>query len=140
MYAVELALLFGRGRPGVFLFGLLIPLAIIALVAYGIWELSRSRTTTPATAAPSGSARAVLDERFARGDIDAEEYVQRRALLDGTAVVTPGPPATAGVAGPPPAAAPPPDASSSAAPATDVPTGSETSAAPGDPSSGPADG
>ncbi len=106
MHAVELALVFGRARPGLFLFGILIPLAVLALIAYGIWELARSRSTAePAAAGASPGARALLDERFARGEIDAEEYVQRRTLLDGTTVVTPGRTATAGVA-PPPAEAP----------------------------------
>ncbi|MCL2781564.1 MAG: SHOCT domain-containing protein [Actinomycetia bacterium] len=39
---------------------------------------------TPPTTAPSaGSARVILDERFARGEIDDEEYVRRRDLLAG---------------------------------------------------------
>ena len=29
--------------PGTFIFGVVIPLAVVALVAYGIWELIRSR-------------------------------------------------------------------------------------------------
>jgi len=31
--------------------------------------------------APLSSAAAILDERFARGEIDAEEYTQRKAAL-----------------------------------------------------------
>ena len=128
MNAVELALVFGRARPGLFLFGFLIPLAVLALIAYGIWELARSRTTNvaPAVAVPAGSARAVLDERFARGEIDAEEYVHRRTLLDGSPVVTPGAPPAATAA---PAASP-----------MDEPPTAEQAAAPEDPSSGPVAG
>lgn len=81
--------------PGAFMFGVLIPLAALALVVYGFWELARSRNGGGSVAgasgyeAPTGSARLILDERFARGDLDADEYVQRRALLDGT---VPSPP------------------------------------------------
>lgn len=91
----------GGSRPGLVIFGILIPLAILALLAYGIWELVRSRSVAMATDPSSGSwgpARVVLDERFARGEIDAEDYVQRRTLLDGAATVGPAPtplPATA---------------------------------------------
>lgn len=137
MSAVELALVFGRARPGVFLFAILIPLAIVALIAYGIWELSRSRAIAPATgvAAPAaaGSARAVLDDRFARGEIDAEEYVQRRALLDGTPLVTPAPP----VAAPP---APPGTAPAGSAVVDEVVATGEQPVVPEDPSSGPVAG
>lgn len=88
-------------RPGVFFFGMMIPLAAVALVVYGFWELSRSRNGDRSTVGgageevSNGSARLILDERFARGELDADEYVQRRALLDGT---VPSPPnVTAGV-------------------------------------------
>lgn len=75
--------LVGRGwHPGALLFGVLIPLVIVGLIAYGIWELVRPRDAGPvAGAGASNQALAVLDERFARGDVDAEEYVQRRNLL-----------------------------------------------------------
>lgn len=80
--------------PGTFIFGVLIPLAVVVLVAYGIWELVRSRDVTPSLAggqgaAAPGPARTILDERFARGEIDVDEYVRRRALLDGS---VPSPP------------------------------------------------
>lgn len=35
-----------------------------------------------ANGAPQSSAAAILDERFARGEIDAEEYSQRKAALN----------------------------------------------------------
>jgi len=83
--------------PGTFIFGVVIPVAVVALVAYGIWELIRSRDVSTAIAgapgpAVSASARTILDERFARGEIDVDEYVRRRALLDGG---IPSPPADA---------------------------------------------
>ena len=39
------------------------------------------RGTRRATLPPSGTARQILDERFARGEIDEDEYRQRRSLL-----------------------------------------------------------
>ncbi len=71
--------------PGALLFGVLIPLAIIGLVAYGIWELARSRDTAVVGlgGGVASPASAILDERFARGEIDAEDYVARRNLLVG---------------------------------------------------------
>lgn len=75
--------------PGVLIFGIMIPLVAVVLVAYGTWELVRSRDaspTAPGAHAPqvSGSARSILDERFARGELDVDEYLRRRAVLDGT--------------------------------------------------------
>ena len=72
--------------------GLLFMLALFALVILAIVYLARRmRATqlpaaqTPATAGITqpAPARALLDERFARGEIDADEYSRRRALLDG---------------------------------------------------------
>ncbi len=76
----------GRGHHSGFLvFGILVPLVIVGLIAYGIWQLVSSRRVVPARPpagfAPSSTALAVLDERFARGEIDADEFVQRRTLL-----------------------------------------------------------
>ena len=90
--------------PGMFIFGVLIPIAVVALTAYGVWELARSRESQPAVVAggaglpASASARSILDERFARGEVDVNEYVQRRALLDGTG--RPRPPAAGGARAP----------------------------------------
>jgi putative membrane protein len=60
-------------------FMMIIFLAIIVLVVFLIvkWLLPQ-----PVNAASSG-ARAILDERFAKGDIDADEYAARRDVLDG---------------------------------------------------------
>ncbi len=132
MSALLLADVFGHSRPGFFLFGVLVPLAVVGLVAYGIWELARSRSVEvgagAGTAAAMGSARVLLDERFARGEIEADDYVQRRTLLDGVPVVAPaGPP----VAEPAPSAAPAPAADPAVtteqpSAGSDGPAGSET--------------
>ncbi len=42
---------------------------------------SQSPPPTPPTAAPTSDAERLLAERFARGEIDAEEYTARRDLL-----------------------------------------------------------
>lgn len=96
MTALLVADSMGRGG-GFLLVGILVPLVIVGLVAYGIFELVRSRGgfggAVPAGAGAAGTARAVLDERFARGEIDAEDYVQRRTLLDGSSAPAGPPPA-----------------------------------------------
>lgn len=70
--------------------GVLLPVATVALVAYGAFELIRSSGPSGLAtgvaaggqpSVPSSSALSILDERFARGEVDAEEYVQRRGLL-----------------------------------------------------------
>ncbi len=50
---------------------------IVALVAWAVWALARRGQG----AAPSGAV-AVLEERFARGDITEEEYRERREMLE----------------------------------------------------------
>jgi putative membrane protein len=135
MMNAELATVVGQIRPGFFFLGFLLPLIVIALAVYGIWELYRSRSTAPVAAAAAGatSARVVLDERFARGEIDAEEYVQRRTLLDGSPVATPAGPATE----PPTAQAPVPDVSPDVAPTGEQPVVADAGQ---DPSPGPSAG
>ena len=83
----------GRGA----VVGFLLPIAIVALVAYGVFELIRSREASPAPAAaaggPSGpppvmssSALSILDERFARGefcvDVDDRDFTDDLAALE----------------------------------------------------------
>lgn len=104
-----LAVIGGRGA----LVGFLLPLTIVALVAYGVFELVRSREApigapaggaTPGWTPPptSSSALAILDERFARGELDAEEYVQRRSLLMPSPVAGTPVPSTAATVPPAP--------------------------------------
>lgn len=51
--------------------------AVIAFVRYS----GRGPNEPPAGSEGMDQALRILDERFARGDIDAEEYAQRRDLL-----------------------------------------------------------
>jgi len=58
----------------------LVPLALIVLV---VW-LVRAMTGGNANASRrDDSARQILDERYAKGEIDDEEYQRRRSALDG---------------------------------------------------------
>lgn len=53
--------------------------SVVALVVWAIVRLTR-----PASAGPSApdSARAILDRRFASGEIDADEYARARRTLE----------------------------------------------------------
>lgn len=77
--------------PGIVV-GLLLPLAIVGLVAYGIFELVRAGSERPddgtgarvepaMASAAASPAIAILEERFARGEIESEDYLRRRELL-----------------------------------------------------------
>jgi putative membrane protein len=57
------------------MFGL--PLLIVVLVVW--WLMDTPRTNSGA--APRKDARALLDERFARGEIDEDEYRRRREAI-----------------------------------------------------------
>jgi putative membrane protein len=52
-------------------------LLVISYVAVRLAQ-SRRRSSDPG---PGSAARRILDERYARGDIDTDEYQSRRELL-----------------------------------------------------------
>jgi putative membrane protein len=58
----------------------LMPLVLAALVALVVVLARRG----PQAPRPGDTARRILDERFARGDIDQEEYERRRDALTRT--------------------------------------------------------
>lgn len=64
----------------VFLVALII--GIIALVVFLI-RLLTSRDDRPTQQGSASRARELLDERYARGEIDSSEYEERRRRLDG---------------------------------------------------------
>jgi len=72
---------FGGWGPGVgwvfmILFWALIILGIIAIVKW------LTGTTSGTGSLPPKSARQILDERYARGEIDQEEYEQKKRDLE----------------------------------------------------------
>ncbi len=67
----------------------LIMVMFVVVVAVVVWAVMQwSRHTAASTPAPGStttgarSAREVLDDRLARGEIDVDEYQQRRAALE----------------------------------------------------------
>lgn len=73
---------YGMGWGGWLLMSL-VTAAFWALVVVGIVALFRGgrSSTPPARRLGDDEAQHVLDERFARGDIDAEEYRRRQQVL-----------------------------------------------------------
>lgn len=67
-----------------FLFFILVVGAVVAGVIYLIRGFSKPTDSASAgQSGASGSARKMLDERYARGDIDEAEYEERRRNLNG---------------------------------------------------------
>ena len=75
----------GGWGVGAWLMMALITLAVLALIVAGVVALNRrSNSATPPPPAPgSGGSDAlrILNDRFARGEIDETEYTKRRDLL-----------------------------------------------------------
>ena len=92
----------GRGDGGFFIFPFLLFLLLIVAV---VMFVRRRRGTWPPHH-HGATARSVLDERFARGEIDRAEYEHRRAVLEGDDTVPPAPAATATAVADPPSSDP----------------------------------
>ena len=74
----------GMGSGGWLAMGLMMVVfwtVVIAAVVIVVRGASHSHADLTATLAAPDPALRILDERFARGEIDAEEYAQRRDLL-----------------------------------------------------------
>jgi putative membrane protein len=52
-----------------------------ALIGLAVWAIARFTRTEPSHSPSLESARAILDRRFASGEIDAEEYARTRRTL-----------------------------------------------------------
>lgn len=63
---------------------LLWSLLLVALIAGGVWLAVRAfRGSDGPTADRGSSALRILEDRFARGEIDPEEFDERRRTLGG---------------------------------------------------------
>jgi len=72
----------GGGWLVMMMLGMLLFAAILAFGLVALWRNSRSGSESTTT--PSGaSAIAILQERFARGELTEEEYLRRLAMLKG---------------------------------------------------------
>jgi uncharacterized membrane protein len=73
LLACEMGSMFGMSwwmwLPGLFV--------VVALIGFGAW-------TVGSLAPPRGGPLRMLEERYARGEIDVEEFAQRRATLEGS--------------------------------------------------------
>ncbi|MDH4179550.1 MAG: SHOCT domain-containing protein [Armatimonadota bacterium] len=56
-------------------------LFLIALVVLVIWLITRTSTGKPSTERPSQTPLEILKERYARGEITEEEYLEMRDRL-----------------------------------------------------------
>ncbi len=92
MLPFELTLVIaGRGRSGdgwfhhmdgwgggwMWLWGTLMMLSWVVIIAAAVWFIMRSRTDSR-----SSRAREILEERYARGEISTEEYRERLRTLE----------------------------------------------------------
>jgi len=61
----------------------LIVVAAVAALAVSLGRSGSAAPGGPATGTGSSAAGHLLDERYARGEIDEQEYLHRRAVLGG---------------------------------------------------------
>jgi len=59
------------------------------LLIWGVYVLVSNATRRPGEGQHRGDARHILDERLARGEIDADEYRRLRNLIDSEQARTP---------------------------------------------------
>ncbi len=71
----------GRPMGGFMVFWLIFLVAIIALIVWLVMRLLPSQRGGNRPEAREGSAEEILRERFARGEIDAEEYERSLGVL-----------------------------------------------------------
>ena len=80
----------GYGVAGgwMWIFGGLMMLGVLVLIGLAVWAViaatnreARIAATSPADVSGRARTRQVLDERYARGEIDSEEYTERLHTL-----------------------------------------------------------
>ena len=72
----------GGGTAATWIMMVLVVLVLAWVAGALVMALRRPPVTpTPPSVPPENSARRTLDERFARGEIDEEEYLRRRSIL-----------------------------------------------------------
>ena len=73
----------GWGVGGFVMMILMMGLFWAAIVVTIVWGIRQFRPRDVSTPGGSTSAMRVLEERFARGEIDADEFQRRREILRG---------------------------------------------------------
>lgn len=66
---------------GGWFFMMLLPIAVVALVVWGVSTRGRAFWARGDQDGKERSALQILEERFASGEIDREEFERRRAIL-----------------------------------------------------------
>jgi putative membrane protein len=74
---------YGAGGWAMMIGSVIIGLILVAFVVVGVVWLIRTQQGATPDAGESTSAKAILDARYARGEIDDAEYGQRRDVLTG---------------------------------------------------------
>ncbi len=72
-------------RIGLLIICIVLPVVLAllaALIVIGVVWLTRKRTSAPACAGGESSALTILKERYARGEITAEQYEQMKQDLE----------------------------------------------------------
>jgi putative membrane protein len=74
---------YGAGGWAMMFGSIVVGVILIALVVLGVAWLVRTQQASASGARDGMSAQAILDARYARGEIDEADYKQRRQLLAG---------------------------------------------------------
>jgi len=73
----------GWGAGGFLLMVLMMMLVWGAIIATVVWAIRQFRPREAGAESASMSAMRILEDRFARGEIDADEFQRRREILRG---------------------------------------------------------